>query len=273
MAYKFHWMHRNNWPNTKKGLRDMFMFLENRNIVSVLLPYGPYGTDFLLHLSDIFEHTVKIKIMIALPAYGMSPEYAMKTFVTAQRWGKHRLDLNLISGNYRGEVEQKVIRDYPWDVELINSHEKRVALTERWMKKFKVLLEEHQTLGVEDEFKTVLYVVGASDTTIRTANEYADYIIINDRMLTEETMSKIKAKLLFVIDPLILDEGQDPESVEYHDYAFRKHDKHPIKGTHEQVIKQLKDIAEKWGIEEFLIHTDQVDLTKIWRLVEEMQKA
>ena len=274
MSYQFHWMHRNNWPNTKKGLREMFVFLENRGIASVLLPYGPHGTDFLLHLSDIFEHTTKIRVMIALPAYGISPEYAMKTFTTAQRWGKNRLDLNLISGNYRGEVEQQVISNYPWNIDMIDSHEKRVSLTESWMEKFHQLLDEHKRLGIEDQFKTTLYVVGASDTTIRTANKYADYIIVNDLMLNKETLSKItNAKLLFVIDPLILDEGQDINSVEYHEYAFTKHEKHPIKGTHEEVVKQIKSIAEEFNIDEFLVHTDQKDLTKIWKLIEELSNS
>lgn len=274
MPYKFHWMHRNHWPNTKKGLREMFVFLENRNIQSVLLPYGPLGTDFLLHLSDLFQHTSKIKIMIALPAYGISPEYAMKTFITAQRWGRNRLDLNLISGNYRGEVEQTVINNYPWSTDLISNHEKRVSLTEIWMEKFHQLLDEHKKLGIQDQFETTLYVVGASDTTIRTANKYTDYIIINDLMLKEETLSKITdAKLLFVIDPLILDEGQDPSTVEYHDYEFAKHEKHPIKGTYDEVVQQIKNIANKFGINEFLVHTDQKDLTKIWKLIEELSNS
>jgi len=271
MAYKFHWMHRNHWPNTKNGLREMFVFLENKNIVSVLLPYGPTGTDFLLHLSDIFDNTEKIKIMIALPAYGMSPEYAMKTFVTAQRWGRNRLDLNLVSGNYRGEVEQSVIENYSWDADLIDTHEKRVLLTESWMEKFTNLLNKHKTLGIEDQFQTVLYVVGASDTTIRTANKYADYIIVNDLMLNQETISKIQnTKLLFVIDPLILDEGQDMHSVEYNEYAYTKHEKHPIRGTYDEVLNQIRDIANKFKIEEFLVHTDQKDISKILRLIQDL---
>jgi alkanesulfonate monooxygenase SsuD/methylene tetrahydromethanopterin reductase-like flavin-dependent oxidoreductase (luciferase family) len=223
-------MHRNGWENTKTGLIDMVTFLEEQNIVSVLLPYGPTGTDFSLHFADMLQATEKIKIMIALPAYGVAPEYALKTFDTVQRWGRNRLDLNLIAGNYRGEIESTMLENYPWGIDLVDSHEKRVNITEKWMEKFTKLLKDHERVINGPMFETVLYVVGASDTTIRTANKYADYLIINDRMLTKETMSKLtNVKPILVIDPLILDDGQGINDIEYNEYTYTKRGEHMVR--------------------------------------------
>lgn len=269
--YNFHWMHRNGWENTRKGLIEMVTFLESKKIVSVLLPYGPTGTDFSLHFPDLLQATRKIRLMIALPAYGILPEYVLKTFITVQRWGRDRLDLNLVAGNYRGEVESKMIEDYPWDSDLVDTHTKRVELTEKWMEKFTKLIKEYKDEYPEPHFKTTLYVVGASDTTIRTANLYADYLIINDLMLNDETMSKLtNVKPLLVIDPLIVDSADKLNSVEYNEYTYTKNKKHPLKGTYEEVRAELIRMADQYNIKDFIIHTDQKDISQILKLIEDL---
>ena len=270
--YNFHWMHRNLWENNKKGLLDMIVFMESHNIKSVLLPYGPTGADFSLHIPEMLLATKRIKILLALPAYGVLPEYAMKTFITAQRWSRDRLDLNLVAGNYRGEIEQSVLSNYPWDTDVIDTHEKRVNITEKWMEVFTNLYQQYiKDYNDAVPFKMTTYVVGASDTTIRTANKYTDYIIINDLMLNEETLSKItNAKLMMVIDPLILENPNNVSNVEYSEYTYTKNKKHPMSGTYDEVVNQIKEIAEKFNINDFIIHTDQKDISQIMRLVDEL---
>lgn len=266
MSITFHWMQRNHWPCDEIGLVEMAKALEDANIESVLLPYGPGGEDFSMFLPDIFRATKKIKMMIALGAYAITPEYALKTFNTAQRFGPNRLDLNLIAGRYNEHFEKLAIDYYPGDSSSIDSHEKRVAMTEKWMQKFNELIKN-------SPYQAKLAVVGSSDTTIDIANNYTDYIIINGWMFTGDYMDKItNSEPILVLDPLIIEPGQSESDVRYHDYEFSKRYEHPIKGTIEEVSDEINKICQGFNIKHVMIHTDQVDITNLLKLIKYMTK-
>lgn len=259
MAINFHWMQRIHWPCDSEGLRQMAQELEAAGIESVLLPYGPDGEDFSMYLADIFRETKKIRMMLALGAYAVTPEYASKTFFTAQKFGPNRLDLNLVAGRYDDFFAQMAFDYYPGDISIIDTHEKRVALTEKWMEKFYKKIKNEQ-------YTARLAVVGSSDTTINIANTYTDYIIINNF----DNLHKItNSKPILVIDPLILEEGQDESSVEYEDYKFTKKN-HSFVGTYEEVVLHLKNISDYHNINDFIVHTDQKDISKLLKLIKEM---
>lgn len=264
MTIKFHWMHRKAWENTSEGLLDMAKTLEDSNISSVLLPYGPNGTDFLLHAPEILQSTKNLKILIALAAYAVTPEYVLKTFDTIQRFGPNRLDLNLVAGSYDKPRQDFIVNNYPWDTSQVDSHEKRVALTEKWMEKFNGLMKDQQ-------FSMIRYVVGTSETTIKVANEYADYLIINHHSLNDNFLSKVKnCKIMLVVDPLIFNDEEDLKNIEYYDYQYIKDTSHySIKGNYQEVVNTINDISKKFNINDFLIHTDQKDLTQLLKLAKE----
>jgi len=262
MAIKFHWMHRNGWENNKHDLVKMAKFLDEQGIISVLLPYGPEGLDYLLHVPNMLNNTNKIRFLIAIPAYAVSPEYIAKTFRTMRQFNGQRLDLNLVAGNYDEDRAKLILSDYPGDISHIDTHEKRVALTEPWIKKFNNLMQGH-------EINYVSYVVGASDKTIEIANKHTDYLIINHSMLTEESMSRlINTKPMLSIDPLILENADD--EVKYNEYFYQKKNHHSIKGTYQEVLDQIKSISDKFKIYDFIVHTDQTDLTKIFELIKDL---
>jgi hypothetical protein len=238
--------------------------LEDANVVSVLLPYGPAGEDFSMYFPDIFRATKKIKMMLAVGAYAVTPEYVAKTFFTAQRFGPDRIWLNLVAGRYNDHFAQMAIDNYPGDSALIDTHDKRVSMTSQWMDKFVGLVKN-------EPYETRLAVVGSSDTTIEIANTYTDYIIINGWLLNSPQMRKItKSKPILVLDPLILKDGQDESSIEYVDYEFLNKGDHPIKGTYEQVKSEILALCNSFNIHDILIHTDQKDVTELLRLVKDL---
>jgi alkanesulfonate monooxygenase SsuD/methylene tetrahydromethanopterin reductase-like flavin-dependent oxidoreductase (luciferase family) len=264
MAIKFHWMHRNGWGNNKIDIVQMAVDLEKQNIESVLLPYGPNGLDYLLHVPNMMKVTEKIRFMMALPAYAVTPEYAARTFCTMRQFGRNRLDINLVAGNYDENQAKDILSDYPGNTDHIDTHDKRVALTEKWIEKFLNILKEKDVIPT-------LYVVGQSETTIRVANTFTDYLIINDSMLNHDSMSKLtNVKPLLSIDPLIIDNPEDIDNVEYHDYRYSKNNHHSIKGTHAEVVSQIRKISEDFGVKEFIVHTDQKDLSKIFKVIKEL---
>lgn len=259
-------MQRIHWPNNPEGLVRMARELEDANVESVLLPYGPGGQDFSMYMPDIFRSTKKIRMMLAVGAYAVTPEYLAKTFHTAQKFGDNRLDLNLVAGRYSEEFEQRVIDGYPGDSSLVDTHTKRVAMTEKWMEKFVELIKNEM-------YTTKLAVVGSSDTTIRIANTYTDYMIINGDILIDGKRNELtNTKPILVIDPLILEDGETEDSVEYHDYKFLKKPQHFIKGTQAQVEEKIKTLAYENNINDFMIHTDQKNIDRILKVVKNLSQ-
>jgi hypothetical protein len=115
----------------------------------------------------------------------------------------------------------------------------------------------------------VSYVVGGSDKTIEIANKHTDYLIVNHSMLTEDSMSRlVNTKPMLSIDPLILDGPED--EVRYNEYFYQKKNYHNIKGTYQEVLDQIRAISDKFKIYDFIVHTDQTDLTKIFQLMKEL---
>ena len=135
-------------------------------------------------------------------------------------------------------------------------------------------VKDHLFMGLilkEKDFMPTLYVVGQSETTIRVANTFTDYLIINHSMLNHDSMSKLtNVKPLLSIDPLIIDNPEDADKVEYHDYRYSKNNHHSIKGTHEEVIAQIRRISEEFEVNEFIVHTDQKDLSRIFKVIREL---
>jgi alkanesulfonate monooxygenase SsuD/methylene tetrahydromethanopterin reductase-like flavin-dependent oxidoreductase (luciferase family) len=264
MAMKFHWMHRNGWENNKYDLIEMAKFLDEQGVISVLLPYGPEGLDYLLHVPGMLNNTNKLRFLMAIPAYAASPEYVAKTFRTMIQFNGHRLDLNLVAGNYDEDRAKLIMSDYPGDISHIDSHEKRVALTGLWIEKFNKIMSSGPWI-----VDYVSYVVGGSDKTIEIANNHTDYLIINHSMLTEESMSRlVNTKPMLSIDPLILDGPED--EVKYNEYFYQKKNHHTIKGTYQEVLDQIRKISDKFKIYDFIVHTDQTDLDNIFKLMKEL---
>lgn len=265
MSISFHWMQRIHWPCDNEGLRQMAKELEDAGVESVLLPYGPEGQDFSMHLPDIFRDTQKIRMMLAIGAYAATPEYVAKTFFTAQQFGENRVDLNLVAGRYSDEFEQMAMNRFPGDKETISSHTKRVALTEAWMDKFVEIVRN-------ERYTTRLAVVGSSETTIRIANKHTDYMIINGDVILDGKIGQLTStKPILVIDPLILEDGMTRDKVEYHDYKFTKN-RHFVEGTYDQVVEQILKFYSEFGIKDFIVHTDQKDITQLLRLVKDLSQ-
>ncbi len=275
----FHWMWRRHWQISDSienldldGILRMAQELDGANVKSVLLPYGPGGIDFSLVIKDALEKTNQLIMTIALPAYGTSPDYAAKILETLNRFAPGRIGVNLVAGRWgdegNGPSEKLVIDHYMHDSSLIDTLEKRVAISKVWMDKVMALMEKHQ-------HKTHMAVVGSSDTTIRIANKHCEYIYVDDNLLRNpEQYAKItNSKPILIVDPLIIEKPEDVDNVIYDENAPPRKQFHHIIGTHDEVVSAIKGIAEKFNIYDFMIHTDQKDISKLLKLVKEFDKV
>jgi hypothetical protein len=249
------------------GILKMAQELDDANVKSVLLPYGPGGIDFSLVIQEALQKTNQLIMTIALPAYGTSPDYAAKICETLNRFAPGRIGVNLVAGRWgdegNGPSERLVLDHYMHDPSLIDTLEKRVAISAVWMDKVMALMEKHQ-------HKTHMAVVGSSDTTIEIANKHTEYIYVDDNLLYRDQFKKInlaKVKPILIIDPLIIKHPDLEKYVQYDKNAPVRKQHHHVKGTMVDVIRQIKDLSKKFQIYDFMIHTDQADISKLLQLV------
>ena len=270
----FHWMWRRHWQvndSTEhldlKGILGMAQELDGANVKSVLLPYGPGGIDFSLVIQEALQKTNQLIMTIALPAYGTSPDYAAKIVDTLNQFAPGRIGVNLVAGRWgdegNGPSEKIVLDHYMHDSSLIDTLEKRVAISAVWMDKFMNLMKTHT-------HKTHMAVVGSSDTTIQIANKHCEYIYVDDNLLYRDQFKKIQGpKPIVIIDPLITNHPDDEKNVKYDKNAPVRKQHHHVKGTMDEVKQQIRELSSKFGIYDFMIHTDQEDISQLLKLVKE----
>jgi len=272
----FHWMWRRHWQindSTEhldlKGILQMAQELDGANIKSVLLPYGPGGIDFSLVIQEALQKTNQLIMTIALPAYGTSPDYAAKIVDTLNQFAPGRIGVNLVAGRWgdegNGPSEKLVLDHYMHDSSLIDTLDKRVAISSVWMDKFMNLMKDHK-------HKTHMAVVGSSDTTIGIANKHCEYIYVDDNLVYKEQFKKVdlsRVKPILIIDPLIINHPDDEKNVTYDKNAAPRKQHHHVKGTMVDVVRQIKQLSRQFNIYDFMIHTDQEDISKLLELVKE----
>jgi hypothetical protein len=271
--WRRHWQINDSTENLDlKGILGMAQELDGANVKSVLLPYGPGGIDFSLVIKEALEKTNQLIMTIALPAYGTSPDYAAKIVDTLNQFAPGRIGVNLVAGRWgdegNGPSEKLVLDHYMHDSSLIDTLEKRVAISEIWMDKVMLLMKNHQ-------YKTHMAVVGSSDTTIRIANKHCEYIYVDDNLLFRDQFKKIdlgRVKPIVIIDPLIMNHPSDEQNIKYDKNAPVRKQHHHVKGSMVDVIRQIRDISDRFDVYDFMIHTDQEDISKLLTLVKDFDK-
>jgi alkanesulfonate monooxygenase SsuD/methylene tetrahydromethanopterin reductase-like flavin-dependent oxidoreductase (luciferase family) len=270
----FHWMWRRHWQVSDSienldlsGILRMAQELDGANVKSVLLPYGPGGIDFSLVIKEALEETNQLIMTIALPAYGTSPDYAAKILETLNRFAPGRIGVNLVAGRWgdegNGPSEKLVLDHYMHDSSLIDTLEKRVGVSSVWMDKVMALMQTHQ-------HKTHMAVVGSSDTTIAIANKHCEYIYVDDNLIYRDQFNKIdrsRVKPILIVDPLIINHPDDEQNVKYDKNAPVRKQHHHVKGTMTDVAKRIRELSDRFGIYDFMIHTDQEDISQLLQLV------
>jgi hypothetical protein len=276
----FHWMWRRHWQITDSiehldlnGIMQMAKELDGAGVKSVLLPYGPGGIDFSLVIKEALEETNQLIMTIALPGYGVSPDYAAKICETLNRFAPGRIGVNLVAGRWgdegNGPSEKLVLDHYMHDSSLIDTLEKRVAVSSVWMDNVMDLMKTHQ-------HKTHMAVVGSSDTTIEIANKHCEYIYVDDNLVYRDQFKKIdlsRVKPILIIDPLILNHPDEEKNVTYDKNAAPRKQHHHVKGTIADVTRQIRELSNRFGIYDFMIHTDQEDISKLLKLVKDFNNT
>ena len=272
---RFHWMHRFDFGDSEVELVQMARDLERFKVYSVLLTYAIPSTDYVPFLPSMIKVSKHLKFMMAFRAYTMSPEYAIRFFNTMDLHYKNRVTFNLVAGKMLEDEEKEAISMYNFDESLINTVEKRIDLADKWADIFFNKMADRAPIS---------YTIGNSPITLDLANKWTDYVIMHEGRL-EKSIDKLKdTKIVLTIDPLIRETKEELDSeIKYHyqewdpnsrekPFVLEKRDCHTIRGNMEECKQQIKEISEKYGIEDFMIVTSQKDIYNILKLIEEMSR-
>jgi hypothetical protein len=269
---KFHWMHRFDFGNTESQLIEMSKVLEKSKAYSVLLTYSIFSPDFVPFLPSMIKETKKLKFMMAFRPYTISPEYTIRFFNTMKLNFGDRLTFNMVAGKMLEQEEKAAIEMYNLEESLINTIDKRIEFTDQWANKFFNSMKSKAPIS---------YTIANSPSTLELGNKWTDYIIFHESRLEENYAKAKNTKLVLCIDPLIRENKEDLDSdIEYYYQSWRsnKADRpsvwekqdHLIRGNMEEVKEQIRDISQKYGVNDFMIVTSQKDISSLLQLMEEM---
>jgi len=198
---RFHWMIRTE-DNTVNGLKKLSAELDDCGIYSLLLPYGANDNDYFYKLPFVIDPTQKIKYLVAVRPYAISPEYVGALFRTINEISANRVILNIVSGNFDPDIEP-VLKHYVGDVSQIDTMEKRVEYTGKWLEQF------HQIMG---DACPEIVLSGSSNKTLEIADKYADYhMFILPRLENVKQHGIINSRRMLYAAPLVRD---DPSKID-----------------------------------------------------------
>ena len=130
---KFHWMIR----GEKSDITSLSSFsteIDSFGYDSMLLTYHSTLPDNLIKSARVLSENEKIKYMIAIRTYAISPEYMSMICKSFNEISKNRLMLNIVSGDIH--ADENPIKDLVMIENIVDTPEKRLDYTDNWMDKF-----------------------------------------------------------------------------------------------------------------------------------------
>ena len=241
---KFHCMTRGN-EQSVQYLFDLSKRLEQVGYESVLLVYHSKVPDFLVKAVRVMSEQQKLKYMVAIRTYSISPEYMAMICQSINEIADGKILLNIVSGDIQSS--ETSIDDVILISDLIKTTQSRIEYTDLWLNKF---------LNMEIlKSKPPIVMGGHSDQTRQLALKYGvtHLSMINRHEEHLKSKSPIINPNQMICFGLVIRETQE-EADKFAEEFFSESEKLLfICGTKNHLkekIKYLKSI----GISDLLVH-------------------
>jgi len=243
-----------------KELQTLSNILDYHGYYSFLSVYHSKLPDYWIKIANIINPEHKIKYMIAMRTYAISPEYCAMMCEAFNEISPNRLILNVAAGDMKSD--ETSVSDVVAVSNLLTTHEDRVKYTTEWLEKF-------TTLPILKN-KPEIVVSGASAGSISNANKYADghlSMYLNYKNNLKDLIKTNKKVVLITV--IIRDSKEDAEQV--YNLISEAEARSCFFGTENEIIDQLKGMKED-GITDILITGVEVDDEKyrIHRMVKKI---
>lgn len=147
-----------------KELKILSNVLDYSGYESVLTVYHSKISDYWIKIANIINPEHKLKYMIAVRTYAISPEYCAMMCEAFNEIDKNRLILNIVAGDVHEDESSQ--DDVVFISDLIKTHEDRVKYTSVWLEKFNKLTILKN--------KPELVISGTSSGTLDNSSRYGD---------------------------------------------------------------------------------------------------
>lgn len=185
---RLHWMNRGSF-STVEEMESLSNELEKYNYHSVLLVYNSTNADNWVKAARVAKNDQKLKYMIAIRTYAISPEYCGMICESFNQMLPGKIMLNVLSGDVM--KKETSIDDVVFIENKVSSPEKRLAYTDEWMKKFlnlKIMSEIPEIVMSGHSQKTKEMALKYGATHLSALNMFNQYIKTENPIINPKQM-------------------------------------------------------------------------------------
>jgi len=261
---KFHCMTRGN-EQSVQYLSDLSEKLEKVGYESVLLVYHSKVPDFLTKAVRVMSSKQKLKYMIAIRTYAISPEYMAMICQSINEMAPNKIILNVVSGDiHQGETS---IEDLILIGDLLPTTKSRIDYTDMWLNKF---------LNMEIlRSKPPIVMGGHSDLTRNIAIKHnATHLsMINMHEDHLKNSNPIYNKKQMICFGLVIRDTQEEAELFGKEFFSESEKRLFICGTKEHLIDKI-NYLKSIGVSDLLVHDhmDDPQAGRVHDIIEELIK-
>lgn len=241
----FHWMHRQKSMSPLE-LRKLFSDKEKFGYKSILLTWKDFNSDYFIKAAATVNPQHKIKYMIAIRPYAISPRYFAMQVAAFNEICHNRIMLNIVSGEVL-EAEQEP--DPCFDVEVdISTPPGRLEYVPIWLEKFidSNVLKNKPPIVVSTKNKKLIEETKHNTDIILCM--YDDYIDYQDQYLLNYKKRMVSAQVL------IRDTDEEARLFIEENYKDRPRVKRwTVYGSRDTVKKKILNMASE-GITDVMVN-------------------
>lgn len=231
-----------------KELQTLSNVLDYSGYYSVLTVYHSKLPDYWIKIANIINPEHRLKYMIAMRTYAISPEYCAMMCEGFNEISSDRLILNVAAGDVHSDETSR--SDVVAISELLRTHDDRVKYTSEWLEKFTSL----PLLKNKPE----IVVSGTSKETISNSEKYADAHLCMYSSYKNGLSDLIKTKRVIVSRPIIIRDTTKEAEELYNQLPDDMGKASCLFGTENEIIEAIESM-ELEGITDLLVSRTQID--------------
>lgn len=246
---KFHCMTRGN-EQSIDYLDRLSKRLEGVGYESVLLVYHSKVPDFLTKVVRVMSDKQKLKYMIAIRTYAISPEYMAMICQSINEIVPNKILLNVVSGDIQdGEtsIDDLILID-----KMISTTESRIDYTDMWLNKFlsmEILKDKPKIIMGGHSDKTRRLALKYNSTHLSMINRHMDHLKSDKPILNPNQM---------ICFGVVLRDTQE-EAEAFGNKFFSESEKLLFVCGTKQHLKEKIEQLRSIGVTDLLIHDHMQD--------------
>ena len=225
------------------NLRKLLSTLDDSRYYSILYVYHSTDPSNWIRAAHVLDKNQKIKHMIAIRPYAISPEYFVMMYDAFDEIAKDKIMFNIVPGRVDRE---DIITNSLYIGDLIDDTRKRIAYSDKWLEKVLAIKKIPE-----------IVISGMADDSLALAKKYGDYSAFTlDLYDNDRERANFDIKKMALVNFLIRDTNKQAED------EMKNVEKHvkerTFYGTKEHILERIKEL-EASGITDIMVRMRQDD--------------